>query len=432
MPIRFIAKMVLTISWTSGLLFSLGGALHAQQLTQPRQQGCTPQGEPVTQPTVDSTIFCPEYLVNNLPRSATAAITSIAYAPACTDMAQPQDWCGRLFFVRPDEGLLQWVGDFDPATNQYTRHTFAAGLTTPNGLVWHDDAWYVTGAQHIYRLTDTDQNNQADELVTLIDSLPQGAGGWTGSIGIGPDERLYISLGASCNACQEADDRRAAILSYDLNGNDEQVYASGLRQAFDFTWHPTSGHLWTVDSERSHRGETLPLDELNRVPEADLNFGWPFCYETPGGTIADPLIGPDTDASSCESTTAPALTFPAHSNPGGMAFYNSPALPEFTGDLLVVLQGSWDSRLPIGYAVYRVCFDDEGELEICPNNNNSLERFIPTARLYPNYDDTTLSLQEFGFYPDHPVDVAVSPAGKIAVATLEGRIIELTPLPQSN
>ncbi|MFC1960106.1 PQQ-dependent sugar dehydrogenase [Chloroflexota bacterium] len=442
MLIRLFVRLSIVLSGALGFLFWSSGPLNAQQPpTTPQQQACTTQGEPVIQPVVNPAIFCSEYLVNDLPHSATATITSIAYAPPCDTMDQPYDWCGKLFFVRPAEGLVQWVGDFDPTTHQYTLHTFAEGLDTPNGLVWHNNSWYVASNQNITQLKDENQDNRADELNILVDSLPHGAGGWTGSIGIGPDDRIYVSQGASCNACQENDPRRAAILSYRLDGSAEQIYASGLRQPFDFAWHPTTGDMWTADNERSHRGETSPLDELNHVPAAGLNFGWPACYESTDGPTTDLLLVTNaTLPSSCENTTPPILTFPAHSSPGGMAFYNSSALPELTGDLLIALQGSWDNRMPIGYAVYRVCFDDAGELEICLDDNGnpladsagnptSLERIVPTATAHPHFDDITLSLQELGFYPDHPVGIAISPEGKIAISILEGRIIQLTPRP---
>ena len=41
--------------------------------------------------------------------------------------------------------------------------------------------------------------------------LPTG-GHWTREIEFGPDGRLYVSVGSSCNLCVEGDERRAAVV----------------------------------------------------------------------------------------------------------------------------------------------------------------------------------------------------------------------------
>ena len=50
-------------------------------------------------------------------------------------------------------------------------------------------------------------------------------------------------------------------------------------------WHPITRELWFTNNGRDHMGDDMPPDELNRVPEPDLHFGFPFCH---GGDIADP------------------------------------------------------------------------------------------------------------------------------------------------
>ncbi len=103
-------------------------------------------------PIFSETRFCPEYLLQELPRTALPAITSVAYAPTCDSLDEPRDWCGALFFTRPDEGTLNWIGAFHPDTLTYDVNVFASGLTTPNGLSWHEGAWYVSGGENVYRL----------------------------------------------------------------------------------------------------------------------------------------------------------------------------------------------------------------------------------------------------------------------------------------
>lgn len=397
---------------------------------------CGDLGEIVTQPIVDPSRFCPEYLVQALPHSDLATITSIAFAPPCEQLGESRDWCGRLFFVRPDEGTMMWVGAFDPETRTYALETFATGLDMPNGLTWYEGAWYVSGDSAIYRLTDDNGDNAADNLEIIADDLPHGVGYWTGSIGVGPDDRLYVSKGASCNACEESDPRRASILSYRLNGSDEQVFALGLRNTFDFAWHPHTHELWAAESGREYMGEDLPLDELNRITGAGQHFGWPYCYSTADGSVADRSLF-DFDPDICEETVSPALTFPAHSSPAGLVFYEGAAFPEYDGDLLVVASGLSNRRIPSGHALYRVCFDRNGNLETCLDVNGqpvlneqgsptSRERLVPVDSYY-GYGLDVLQIQGQSFYPEHPVDVAISPEGWIVVSVMEGRLIQLRP-----
>ena len=134
-------------------------------------------------------------------------------------------------------------------------------------------------------------------------------------------------------------------------------------------------------------------------------------------------------------TVPPEITFSAHSSPAGLAFYHGDAFPEFEGDLLVVTSGSWNRRIPSGYALYRVCFDSMGAPETCldtdgnpilDDHGNPAERelLIPVDAYY-GYGLEVLHIQGQSFYPDHPVDVAISPEGWITVSVMAGRLIRL-------
>jgi glucose/arabinose dehydrogenase len=399
---------------------------------------CGELGEIVIRPAVDSEVFCPEYLLPELPSSAVAALASIAYAPTCDESEAPQAWCGRLFYVRPDTGSVYWLGDYDPATHTYLVHTFAENLDLSTGLVYRDGAWYVAGDRTIYRLTDEDGDGHAEAAVTLVDNLPGGAGQLTGSVAVGPDGRLYASKGATCNACDEADPRRAALLSYDLDGAGEQIVATGLYAPFDFAWNPADHGLWLTESGPAGLGEELPLDALIRLDSPDADFGWPACIQGVDGPVPNPAY-PSADESRCAATASATIAFPAHSHPAGIAWYAGTAFPELVGDLLLVTSGAWNQRLPIGYTLYRVCFNNAGALEPClqpdgtparvePGLPASVERLAPVYDFYPDQGAIQLQIQDQGFYPDHPVDVAVSPEGWITISLQEGRIIRLRPM----
>ncbi len=433
----FAAILVLL---TGSSMLVAGGGLRQVSPPPTATVGCGLGADPaVSRPVVDPYRFCPEYLLAEQPRSALAAITSIAFAPPCDEMPAPRDWCGALFLVQPSEGTVVWLGQHDADRGERPLNIFAAGLTTPNGLDWYDGAWYVAGGRHIYRLADEDGDGRADANTVLVDHLPEGSGEWTSSLRIGPDGRIYVSKGASCNACEETDPQRAAIISYALDGTDEQVYATGLHHAFDFTWHPGSGDLWITENGRDFLAPDLPLDELNRASQPGQDFGWPYCYQTAAGLVPDESVAGAT-AERCADTTPAALIFQAHSSPAGMVFYHGTAFPELEGDLLVVMSGSDNQRIPSGYTLLRICFDADGRLETCRNadgnplldsqgNPASQDVLIPVDVNYPDHTLEVLHVQEQSFFPDHPVDITVSPDGFIVISVLEGRLIQLRPSP---
>src|SRR5207247_10041822 len=134
----------------------------------------------------------------------------------------------------------------------------------PNGLTYDasENTWYVAGDTTIVRLRDRNGDGVADEQRVIVGDLPGGSGGWLGNIRIGPDRRLYVAKASSCDACIESDPRRAALLSFALDGSEPQVVAHGLRDSYDFGWNATDGTLYIVDDERP----TMPA-ELNALKE---------------------------------------------------------------------------------------------------------------------------------------------------------------------
>ena len=101
--------------------------------------------------------------------------------------------------------------------------------------------------------------------------LPSGDGHFTRTIAFGPDNKLYISVGSSCNVCRESDERRASILRYDpafakaTAGKPEaEIFARGLRNAVFFTWD-AARRMWGTEVGRDWLGGDLPPDEVNVV-----------------------------------------------------------------------------------------------------------------------------------------------------------------------
>lgn len=191
-----------------------------------------------------------------------------------------------------------------------------------------------------------------------IADLPSGAGHSTRTLLFGPDKKLYVSAGSSCNVCVERDPRRAAIYSLDRDGSNFREFATGLRNSVFMTINALTNEIWATEMGRDLLGDNIPPDEINVIREGK-NYGWPYCY---GKQIHDSVFdssGVKTEF--CKSTEASRIDVPAHSAPLGLAFLQNQNWPaEYRNNLLVSYHGSWNRSVPTGYKVVRHKFDEQG------------------------------------------------------------------------
>ena len=373
------------------LLFLLLNGYVGQELPP-----CRERVHLIEHPWVDGTRFCLEEIIHDN-SAGELAFTALAAAPNET-----------LYAARPLTGEVFALDDTNGDDLPDTARVVAEGLTWPNGLAYFDGALYISGGSHIYRLVD-------DTLDTLVDDLPSGSNGfWTGGLTIGPDERLYLATGAECDFCEPTDSQRGAILSFALDGSDQKVIATGLRQPSDLAFH--DGILWTTDTARDDLFDTPDLDELNGVSPG-AHFGFPYCI---GSTNQPDLT---SSAFDCATADAPALTFPTHSTPVGLAAYTSDTMPSLTDTLLVVLGGSYNQAEIHGLALGAVIFDENGN----PTGYEILVPNRPDATTQPDMVWQDMQYSGAGFWPQRPLDVTVSAEGWVYISVSGGRILALRP-----
>lgn len=225
----------------------------------------------------------------------------------------------------------------------------AEGLESPNSLAFFQDgSLYVGEVTRVVRLSQPDEDGVFQQLDVIVGDLPSG-GHSTRTVLFSPDYRyLYVSVGSSCNVCEEDDPRRAAILRYNPDGSGETVFAAGLRNAVGITFRPGTDELWATNNGRDLLGDDLPPETVNLARLGD-DFGWPRCHS---GRIVDPDFG---EQGACEGVRAPEIELQAHSAPLGLRFYSGAQFPaEYQGDLFVAFHGSWNRREPTGYKVIRI------------------------------------------------------------------------------
>ncbi len=254
---------------------------------------------------------------------------------------------GALYAVQSSEGrIVRMSPDADPPQPE----TVVDGLRRPYGLAFHDGFMYVGETNQVVRFQGPDYASASPEVV--IPDIPTG-GHWTREIAFGPDGMLYLSVGSSCNICEESDARRAAVSRYNPDGSGGEVIASGLRNSAGLAFNPETGELWASQNERDQLGDDRPPEEINILADGD-DFGWPYCY---GQRIANPEYQDRTGR--CDGTTPPALEMQAHSAPLGMVFYTADQFPEqYRGDLFLAFHGSWNRSVPTGYKLVRVTVEN--------------------------------------------------------------------------
>ncbi|MBI3684254.1 MAG: sorbosone dehydrogenase family protein [Acidobacteria bacterium] len=225
------------------------------------------------------------------------------------------------------------------------------GLNGPHSLVFRDRDLYVAVNDGVIRLRDAVTGDlvirsQAERIL----NVPSGGQHSTRTVGFGPDGKIYVTIGSTCNFCFEADRRRAAMVRFNEDGSGEKLFATGLRNTVGFAWHPLTGELWSTDHGGDDLGDNEPPEEIN-VIEEDKDYGWPDCI---GNQRPNRGWG-QARTQRCDQTKAPEFEMQAHSAPLGIAFYTGDQFPaSFNNDALVTFHGSWNRTQPSGYKVVRI------------------------------------------------------------------------------
>lgn len=265
---------------------------------------------------------------------------------------------GTLLVSVPRSGHVLALPDDDGDGRADRAIPVVEGLDLPHGLAFHDGALYVAETGRVVRVGyDPVTRRATGPPAVVVSGLPARGSHWTRTIAFGPDGRLYLAVGSSCNNCEERDGHRAAITRYNADGSGEARFATGLRNAVGLAFRPGSAELWVTVNGRDWLGDDRPAEYITRVTEGGF-YGWPHCHWEMDGTLApDPEL---PSAARCQRVSRPSLLYQAHSAPLGMAFYTGTQFPpEYRGNLFVALHGSWNRTSPTGYQLIRVRVDGD-------------------------------------------------------------------------
>jgi glucose/arabinose dehydrogenase len=265
----------------------------------------------------------------------------------------------HMWLSRTSQGIVSRLEERD---GKIVATDVFKNLRNPHGIAFDPQDPTAIYIAEEHRVVKGSLDNSVP-LQKLADLPTQGGGHFTRTIKLSPDDRLYVSIGSSCNVCRESDPRRAAIYVMNKDGSDFKQYAKGLRNAVFFTWNDLDGRMWATEMGRDLLGDNTPPEEIN-VIEQDKNYGWPNCY---GNNIHDSNFDKNTYIRNpCMEPfeTAPKVEMQAHSAPLGLDFMPEEGWPEsMRHDLIVAFHGSWNRTQPTGYKLVRIKLDDKGNYE---------------------------------------------------------------------
>lgn len=275
---------------------------------------------------------------------------------------------GRLFitdmYSRGDNknGRILILDEWNDKAKKFQKTTtFLEGLHNPNQV-----AFYTINNQHFIYVAETGKlsyykyaagDNTPSSAPTIIASFPDYGldykyGGWhlTRSIAL-HNNKLYVSVGSSCDACIEKEEIRATVIEMNPDGTNQRIYARGLRNAVGLKW--INNELWVTSMGRDNRGPDKPEDLLHPVQQ-DAFYGWPFYFQYRKKILADTAFKDSIQPAYIKRPPIAPYAFKAHSAPLGFDFFTGFTDSLFNNSFIVALHGSTSVWRQRGNAIVQV------------------------------------------------------------------------------
>lgn len=256
----------------------------------------------------------------------------------------------HAFVITPGETKAVSVAPFAPSMK----------FTMPHGLCFSKDgALFLVERNRVTRFDDAEKTwrdaaANAKVVVKSGDLIPrseESRGHSSRVCRVGPDDRLYISLGQPNNVAPK--DKLAlyektgigGIIRMNLDGSQREVFATGIRNSVGMAFD-TDGSLWFTDNQVDSMGDDRPPGEINRADRAGLNFGFPWYGGGHVRTNEYAHIEPP------KGVVFPVVETAPHAADLGIMFYRGDMFPkEYRGAMFYAQHGSWDRSIPIGARV---------------------------------------------------------------------------------
>lgn len=255
------------------------------------------------------------------------------------------------------KGKVYYFDGWDAAHHKFKKIiSVLSNLHNPNQVAFYDKYIYVAETDKLtrYIYKSGEINPSSTEVIATFPAygLSYKYGGWhlTRSLAF-HDNKLYVSVGSSCNACIEKEEIRATILEMNPDGTDKKIFARGLRNSVDIKW--VGNKLWATYMGRDLMGDDKPEDLFETVKK-NKYYGWPFYYQYQNKIFADEQFKDSVRAPWVKKPPVAYCGFRAHSAPLGLEYFKDFTDPLFKNSFLVALHGSTDVSIQHGNAIVKI------------------------------------------------------------------------------
>jgi glucose/arabinose dehydrogenase len=337
----------------------------------------------------------------------------------------------ELFAIVPDARTMAvsrnkaavWVGtrktavwsvtDRDMDNVADTVEAFSPSVTfdIPNGLCYSPDGFlFIAERNRVMMFPAAEYFMEGSDTVAIAivkqgDLIPEDEESYNHTARvcvIGPDDKLYVSLGQPFNVTPPEKMELYArvgiggMIRMNRDGSGREVVATGIRNSGGHAFNPKDGNLWFTDNQVDGMGDDIPPGELNKMPQMGMWYGHP--YYGGGSTRTNEYMDQSIPDDLAAKYVEPQVEMIAHAADMGMMFYTGSMFPEiYRGAIFSTQHGSWNSVVPRGPRVMVTFLDDEGNAATT----------VPFADGWMN---------ENGVYLGRPLDVQQYVDGSILVS----------------
>ncbi len=262
---------------------------------------------------------------------------------------------GAVYVTRRDVGDVIKLTDAD-GDGKADHREVVANRPGMHGIAIAGNTVYLATVNDLYKAT-IEPNGRFTPLVRFVDDLPDGGQHPNRTLALGPDGKLYVSVGSTCNACAETNPESATLLQMNTDGSARKIFASGLRNTVGFAFEPNTGELYGMDHGIDWLGDNEQYEELNHIVQGK-QYGWPYIYDDSKFNPQDEPPGDISMEEWAARSIEPLGYYTPHAAPMQMLFYTGSQFPpQYRGDAFIAMRGSWNRKPPAGYEVARVEFN---------------------------------------------------------------------------
>jgi len=334
-----------------------------------------------------------------------------------------------LFVANMDGSNILALPDVDRNGVADTAIVAATGFSFGHDVRFHRDTMYVSQESGVTKLWRSSGSGLVYDrrriIINKAQDQPHQIGGNHRTRTLVLDtvnSRLFVSVGSRGNADREMTPglERAIIETYDFDGTNRRIYASGIRNAVGMTLHPRTGRLWANNNGSDKQGNNIPGEWIDLIRDGGF-YGYPFAFhykqyfDLTREDYPDILPLTANDSALVAGTQPPAALVTAHSAPMAIQFSHSGMPAEFRNGAFVVLRGSWNRVPATGSKLVYLAFDDDTDT-VANSVRDVLTGFLP---------DSNNTASRWA----RPVGLALGADGSIYVTSddLKEFVLKLTP-----